>query len=330
MSEYFPATHSTLSAQDLKELISKNYKIGSSVSCTLLHRGLNDTYWLKTDSNSYTIRVYRTGWRSLSEISYELEVLLHLHQRGAHVSIPQLRNDNELVTIIEAIEGPRYAVLFTFANGREPNYEGESQAIQYGRAVATIHAETDFFCCRHSRFALDLDHLLSDPMKAIRPLLERRADDWKRLVDIEKRLHIALQALPLERLDYGFCHGDFNGGNASFSDDGMVTLYDFDCCGRGWRSYDIAVFRWCTMLHGKEKELWLPFLEGYREVRELKQIDLDAVRYFVGVRHIWMMGLHAANAFDLGYAWINDSYYDHQMRFLRKWETEQFNDRNAG
>jgi Ser/Thr protein kinase RdoA (MazF antagonist) len=331
MREYFPATHSTLCAEALLRMVSDNYGISTLLDCKLLHQGLNDTYLLRADANSnYIMRVYRTKWRSLEDILYELEVLMHLHKKGAHVSIPLLRNDSELINPVDTIEGARYAVLFTFASGNEPRYENENQAIQYGRGVASVHSATDGFISRYSRFSLDLDHLIHAPMKAIQPMLSGRAQDWEYLEKLHERICSTFSTINLQNLEQGFCHGDFNGGNASFADEGTVTFYDFDCCGFGWRSYDLAVFRWCAILHNKDKELWNPFLQGYREVKELKQSDLDAVPLFIGARHIWIMGLHAANAYDLGYGWLNDNYFDHQMKFLHKWETELLNEKIAG
>jgi Ser/Thr protein kinase RdoA (MazF antagonist) len=331
MAEYFPATYSTLSVKALLEMVSNNYKLENLLECKLLNHGLNDTYLLKTTANKhYIIRVYRTRWRSLSDISYELDVLMHLHQHGVHVSIPLPRRDNEFIQTVTTIEGTRYVVLFTFASGREPSYEDEKQAIQYGRAVALVHAATDGFISKHSRFSLDLNHLLHSPMKEIQPILSRRHQDWEYLEKLYDKLCSTLKALPLCNLEQGFCHGDFHGWNANIEEDGTLTFYDFDCGGSGWRAYDVAVFRWCAMLRDKEKERWELFLQGYREVKELKQIDIEAVPYFIGVRHIWIMGLHAANAYDLGYGWLNDDYYDHQMKFLHRWDTEFFNERKSG
>ena len=323
MRKCFPATHSTLSAAALANMATQDYELGSCLRCQLLHRGLNDTYLLTADgSTQYVVRVYRTGWRSVSEISYELEVLQHLQQKSVHVSVPLLARDKELVHPVMTVEGIRYVVVFTFAPGREPEYEDGKQATQYGRAAAQVHTATDGFASEHSRFVIDIDHLLRTPMEAVRPILSRRIEDWRYLEGLADRLRSRLEGLPLGNLDRGFCHGDLNGGNASFEEDGTVTLYDFDCGGFGWRAYDIAVFRWCARLHQKEKELWGSFLQGYREIRELKQPDVEAVPLFIGARHIWILGLHAANAYDLGYGWLNDSYYDHQMKFFHEWDNE--------
>ncbi len=331
MIDYFPATHSTLSVKALLELVLRDYSIAGLTECRLLNHGLNDTYLVKANNNErYILRVYRAGWRSLSDISYELDILMHLHKKGVHVSIPLHRKDNKLVHPVSTIEGIRYVTLFTYAPGKEPKYEDEKQAIQYGRAVAMVHAATNGFISKYSRFSLDLDHLLHSPMKVIQPILSCRLQDWEYLEKLYDRLVSALEALPLSNLEQGFCHGDFHGWNANIEEDGTVTFYDFDCGGSGWRAYDVAVFRWSAMLRDKGKERWELFLQGYREVKELKQLDLDAVPLFIGARHIWMMGVHAANGYDEGYGWLNDNYYDLQMKFLHRWETEFFSEKRAG
>jgi len=331
MADHFPATHSTLSVESLLELVLRDYSIAGLTECRLLNHGLNDTYLVKTNnSERYILRVYRAGWRSLSDISYELDVLMHLHQKGVHVSIPLQRKDNKLVHPVSTIEGIRNVALFTFAPGKDPKYEDEKQAVQYGRAVASVHAATDDFTSRYSRFPLDLNHLIHAPMKAIQPILLRRVQDWEYLEKLYNRLSSKLASLPLSILEQGFCHGDFHGWNANFSEDDKVTFYDFDCCGFSWRAYDVSVFRWCAMLRDKEKERWKLFLQGYKEIRELKEADIEAIPLFIGVRHIWFMGVHAANAYDLGYGWLNDDYYDNQMKFLHKWESEYFMEKGTG
>ncbi|WP_407573010.1 phosphotransferase [Deinococcus altitudinis] len=51
-------------------------------------------------------------------------------------------------------------------------------------------------------------------------------------------------------LSEGICHGDLHGGNVHVPD-GVWTRFDFDCGGRRWRAYDVAVFWWsmCTAMN---------------------------------------------------------------------------------
>jgi len=325
MSNTFPVTHSILSTKALMADILPDYDIGTPMECKLLNRGLNDTYLVRTASENYILRVYRAGWRSDSDIHYELEALLHLKRLNVSVSAPVLRKDGELLRTISAPEGSRTIVLFTYALGKEPAYAAneEGESYQYGRSVAQIHAETDGFRSRYQRFHLDLEHLLDAPLKSIQPLLLHRPDDWEYLQSLSEKLRQLVVHIPLSSLESGFCHGDFHGWNAHVDQDGTLTFFDFDCCGYGWRAYDIAVFRWGARWSGKEKERWPHFLRGYREVRPINEVDVHATSYFVAIRHFWLLGLHTSNGQDWGFGWMNDQYFDQAIKFFREWEAEQ-------
>ena len=72
----------------------------------------------------------------------------------------------------------------------------------------------------------------------------------------------------------------------------------------------------------KADERWRAFLEGFREVRGIPQVDESAVHPFVAARQIWLMGLDAARAEDEGYHFLDDRYFDGAMSFLKDWEAE--------
>lgn len=325
MNNYFPVTHSILSAKALMAEVLPAYPIGSPIECKFLNQGLNDTYFVRTATEKYILRVYRAGWRSHADINFELSALLHLKRLNVPVSAPVLREDGELLLTISAPEGPRTIVLFTYASGKEPTYAAreESEAYHYGRSVAQIHLKTDGFRSQHQRFDLDLEHLLDEPLRSIQPLLQHRSDDWAYLQALSKKLRQHVVSIPLSSLDYGFCHGDFHGWNVHIDQADTLTFFDFDCCGYGWRAYDIAVFRWNARLRGKDNERWPHFLRGYREVRPISEVDVLAAWYFVAIRQFWLLGLHTSHGADWGYGWMTDQYFDEALKFFREWEAEQ-------
>ncbi len=212
-------------------------------------------------------------------------------------------------------------MLFSYAPGKDLSLDIEPQSEVYGRAVARVHAESETFTCSLERFQLNLDHLLSTPVRTIESFLSHRKDDCEYVNRLAGKLNAMLEALPLQSLERGFCHGDFHGANAHLNDD-QVTFFDFDCCGFGWRAYDIAVFRWCARLNAKEKERWPAFLRGYQNERPLNELDLHATDIFVAVRHLWLLDLHIRMGCDVGYSFLNDRYFDRRLEFLRKWEAE--------
>ena len=328
MAPPFPVSYSTLSINALAARLETDYELGAVTACRLLHRGLNDSYLVEAPRGRHVLRVYRAGWRTADEIAYEIAVLEHLGRKGVAVALPVRRRNGAVVDWLPAPEGSRAAVLFTHAPGRELNGSVEDSR-RYGRAVAAVHAATDDFKPGLHRFALDLDHLLAEPMAAIRPFLRHRPVDLDTIETLTATVRRRLEALPMGAMDRGFCHGDFHGDNAHI-DDTAVTLFDFDCCGPGWRAYDIAVFRWRWGDDEAGDGRWAAFLEGYRSLRPIGETDLAAVPPFVVARAIWLRGLHAANTADWGRSWLNEGYWDRLLKGLREWQAKHLGGCDAG
>jgi Ser/Thr protein kinase RdoA (MazF antagonist) len=320
MSSPLPVTYSTLATDALAVRLEAGYELDAVTACRFLHRGLNDSYLVETANGRYVLRVYRAGWRTPDEIAYEIAALEHLGRKGVPVALPVRRRDGAAIDWLPAPEGSRAAVLFTHAPGRELDGSVEDSR-RYGRAVASVHRATDDFAPEHARFSLDLDHLLTEPMAAIRPFLCHRPVDLDFLETVASGLARRIAALPAGEMDRGFCHGDFHGDNAHIGER-AVTLFDFDCCGPGWRAYDIAVFRWRWGDDEKGNERWAAFLEGYRSLRPIGERDLAAVPLFVAARAIWLRGLHAANTANWGRSWLNDAYWDRLLGGLREWQAK--------
>jgi Ser/Thr protein kinase RdoA (MazF antagonist) len=112
-----PVTYSIVSADALLERIADAYAIGAPVSCELVRPGSNDTYFVTTEEDVVVARVYGAHWRSLPEISYEVELLRHLGERGVGVSSPIAGRDGVVARSLPAPEGTRYLVIFTRALG---------------------------------------------------------------------------------------------------------------------------------------------------------------------------------------------------------------------
>ncbi|HEU0003372.1 MAG TPA: phosphotransferase [Ktedonobacteraceae bacterium] len=320
---YFPVSHSILSANALLTYAQERYDIGDAIECQLLNLGLNDTYFLQTSTGKYILRVYRKDWRTFSDILYELDMLLHLHRKRVPISYPLVMKDGNLFSTLNTLEGPRQVVLFPFAEGELPRWpRDETYSLAYGQGVAFVHNALDDFTTPHTRFRLDLDHLLERPLRTILPLLEDRPEDRAYLLHIVDVIKKQIADLPLGELEWGACHGDFHGGNAHITGDLQVVFFDFDCCGPGWRAYDIAVFRWARALNQQDETLWEAFLRGYRQQRTIQAVDLAAVPLFVAIRQIWLLGLHTSNAPDWGYGFLNKHYFDSNMQFLKGWIDE--------
>jgi Ser/Thr protein kinase RdoA (MazF antagonist) len=323
MSYIFPVTHSVLSTTALGKTIRAEYNVSNITAIIFYQAGLNDTYLISGSTEKYILRVYSKDWRSLSDIYCEIDLLLHLHKQHIAVATPIARNDDNYITSVEAPEGTRHMVLFTYAQGNNLAFDRHSKqhAEFYGASMAAMHTALDNFTTVHKRFKLDIQYLLEQPLKIIKPFLFHRADDWWYLQQLSAQIKNQYNTYATDSLTQGYCHGDLNGENAHLHNNKLV-LFDFDCCGAGNQVYDLAVFRWGSRLQKKEKQLWPYFITAYQGKRNLSASDLQAIPLFIGIRHIWHIGLHILLSADRGQHWINDQYFERQITFLKNWEKE--------
>lgn len=320
----FPVTHSILSAAALCSEILPHYDLGNQVRCLFWAHGVNDTYLVQTSAEQYILRVYRTNWRTLPDILYETEVLVHLGQQGIPVSLPVARNDGSLVYTLQAPEGPRHLVLFTYAPGAPLNRHDATDSYSHGKALAGIHNATATLASSHVRGALDLTYLIDQSLQAIQPLSTCSSADWNYLQDLAERLRAQVHHLSTQRLDWGVCHGDCHMLNDHIDDEQTVTFFDFDCCAMGWRAYDLAIVRWSEGFYQMDPEdaLWHAFLKGYTEHRHLSEADLASIPTFVALREIWHTALVAWMQSGSGAQGFN-RILQRTLRLLREWENAQ-------
>lgn len=327
MNSHFAVSYSILSAATLVAEVLPQFGINEVIACQFFTGGFNDTYRVRSAQGStYYLRVYRSRWRTLADILYELDVLKHLQNKGCAAARPVPRFDGSLCVELTAPEGTRYAALFTEAPGKLISYDHEPTrvAFEYGKAVANLHNAVADFDSPRQRFHVDLELLIDTPLRNIAPFLAHRPDDWAFFKRFAGDLRQRILDLPATQLEQGFCHGDLQGYHAHVDADGTLTFFDFDCGGFGYRAYDLAVFRWCSRLKEQEAIWWEPYLEGYRTTRELADLDEEAIPSFVGARYVWHMGVHTQNAVDWGCEWLSDAYFDEKLGYLKAVEEDYF------
>lgn len=316
MGQSLAVSHSIISAEGLSRLIEQQYGLPAPVSCQLLAPGINDTYQVASGGAAYVYRVYRAAWRSIQDIQYELQLLLHLQRSGIPVSAPIPRADGALSSELESPEGQRTGVLFSYAPGRVLGYQPDG-ALKYGALAARLHNSLDLFRSDTPRFVLDLEHLLEGPLRKIRPFAEVQGS-WQFICRLAERLRFDLQS-QVSVLDWGVCHGDLHGHNVHTDALGQLVLFDFDCGGPGWRAYDLAVYRWAVDLHAKSREPWDAFLAGYSGERTVSPIDLSVIPSFVAIRTIWLLGLQVDQITLRGVKHV-ETFIEGGAKALQKWD----------
>jgi Ser/Thr protein kinase RdoA (MazF antagonist) len=325
----FPAESSVLAAEALAEWVLAAYGLVPPVRCLLVSRGLNDAYRIETGDGTFYLRVYRHGWRTDAETEAELALMTDLHRLGLRVSRPVPRADGTLLGWVRAVEGVRQVALFTPAEGEGVREIEPRHAEAYGRLAATFHLTVDDEIGAYARFHLDERHLIDEPLAAIRARMGTVAgcaEDLAYLAEIATRVRSRLGALPRTMPAYGLCHGDFHPGNVRFDGEGEPTLFDFDCCGYGWRAYDLTVFLWNSCLERRSTRWrasrWRAFLRGYGSIRPPAADDLAAVPLFLVARQIWLMGLDCRGQSDWLPQWLTPEWFGSMVGYVRRWVEE--------
>jgi Ser/Thr protein kinase RdoA (MazF antagonist) len=317
----FPVTHAILSSSALQTEILPRYEVGTVQQCIFLTRGVNDTYLVQTQNKKYILRAYRAGWRTLSDILFEIAVLHHLNRAGILISTPIAQTNGNYVCTLQAPEGIRHLVLFTYAAGMALNRHDVIDAYYHGNAMATMHNALDNFQSNHERQPLDLTQLIDQSLAKIAPLQTCTPQQWSYLLNHAELLRTRVQRFSAQGLNWGVCHGDCHLLNDHIDPHHRITFFDFDCCSFGWRAYELAVVRWCEGFYNMDPgdKLWRSFLSGYTKNRSLSEVELASIPTFVAIREIWHTALIASLQPDSGIQGFANNL-QRTIRLLQAWE----------
>jgi Ser/Thr protein kinase RdoA (MazF antagonist) len=138
---HFPVTNSNLSATHIGLFLQEKYSLSKDTKCQLIKAGINDTYLVTDNSDKFVFRVYSLNWRTKAEIGEEIKLLNQLKQNDISISYPLSDNENNYIQTLNAPEGDRFAVLFTFAVVK--NLISKETHFQIGQLMARLHKITN-------------------------------------------------------------------------------------------------------------------------------------------------------------------------------------------
>lgn len=319
MDDGFPVIYSTLQPQALVSQVLSRYAIAEVKNCRFWHRGLSDVYLIETLHQPYILRVSHVDWRCKSEIDFELEFLNFLHQRSLPVAYPLRTKSGALSIELNAPEGKRYASVFIYAPGSIPIGDLDpTQAILLGETVAKMHQAGLQFCCDAARKPLTLDHLLDESWTLISPFFQHHPQDFDYLEAAIADIKSRLKDFPQEPPYWVICWGDPHSGNAHFTPDNQLTLFDFDQCGYGWRAFEIAKFRQAALNTGISQRVREAFLQGYQSVTAIEEFELAAIPAFSQAAHLWMWSISLGTALRHNYSRLDNHYFHVRLEQLKK------------
>jgi Ser/Thr protein kinase RdoA (MazF antagonist) len=333
MQSPFPSTYSTLSAIALADLIGEKYG-WSDTRCRFLTRGVGDTYLIETIDSQYILRIYRSSHRSLSQIRAEAVLLNALIRGGVSVSYPVPDLLGEVIQSLNAIEGQRYGVVFSYALGKSIRIPDEGQLNVFGKEMgkfhnisATIRLEEFDNLQLHSpttfdRWTFDLDTTLFIPMSRLKPFYKELPEDYLWLEQAVAQVVSRCERVDKTKVSVGYCHFDFLPKNFHFHGD-RITFFDFDFMGYGWLVNDLMsfwqylrleVFAGRIKKEDADKQFSI-FLSAYRKERPVSDEELNVMPFLALGFWLFYMGFHTTH--DQFYSFTQPATLKAYTGFLR-------------
>lgn len=288
----FPVSSSILSPAHLAQFLQKTYSFSSDTTCQLLKAGINHSYLVSDGANKAVFRIYSLNWRARTDILEEIRLLNLVKDAQISVSYPMPDATGNYIQVLNAPEGPRFGVLFSFAEGEKLLTFPEDIHYKIGQIMARFHQLTHTL----DRVTYTAKTLLVDSMEKFRPFLPADTSEMQFMLSTQQYLLNQFASIDYSQTRQGVVHLDIWFDNLNIAKDGTVTLFDFDFCGNGLLCLDIAYY--ILQIHSTETDITEfhkkkeAFLRGYEaitpisdeEKRLLPMLGESIYFFYIGVQ----------------------------------------------
>ena len=274
----------------LVPFLTRRYGLPPSTQCSFIRRGGNDHYLVESNGWKHILRLYLNGKyyiTSTDDLRFELDLIDFLAAEGLPVARPIPDISGQTLARFESKGETRHAALFEFAEGEGiwKTMEDE-QALELGRTVARMHLGMDRFNSEYSRYHLDREFLLDEPLRMLDIYLaDRGKGSLGFFRPFAEKLRESVTRAPDTRGAYGLIHCDLGWHNINYHPELGMRMFDFDLCGYSWRAFDLALVR----LQFNDGH-WATFLDAYDSVRPMSKAERDSIADFVHLWPMWHIG----------------------------------------
>lgn len=318
---YFPVTNSNLSATHLGLFLQTKYSLSKSTTCQLIKSGLNDTYLVTDNSDKFVFRIYSLNWRTKAEIEEEIKLLNQLKQNAISISHPLTDNENTYIQTLNAPEGERFAVLFTFASGEKQHIILAETHFQIGQLMARLHKVTQNQKLNRTDYSPKV--ILIDSLKKISPFLTSTTEEMNFMKSAQKYLLKEFESANTSQIRQGIVHLDIWFDNLNVTQDNKVTIFDFDFCGNGWLSLDVAYY--ILQLHNIEKyeaKDYLPkvesFIKGYESITPISAEEKRLIPMLGVSLYFFYLGVQCERYDNWSNSFLSENYLKRYINGLVK------------
>ena len=318
----FPVTNSTLSPVHIAAFVKETYMLPGLVAARILKTGISHTYLLTADNDKYIFRVYTLGWRTEKEILEEIRLLQLLKAHALPVSYAIADTQANYLQQLQAPEGQRYAVLFSFAKGeKQLNYSAELH-YKAGEIMAGMHQLTHHLPLERVDYTPGV--LLDDSFKKLQQFLSPATEEMQFMKKLQQYLHQTFSTANEDNLRKGIVHLDIWFDNMVIDQQCAITLFDFDFCGNGWFFLDIGYYIlqvFSTEKEGNEFTIKKDaFLKGYESVTPISAEEKELVPAAGAAIYFFYLGVQCSRYDNWSNVFLNEIYLKRFINLLvKKW-----------
>ena len=281
MTEKFPTINSTLSPSEVGKLIQQKFELSDKTECSIFRLAMNHLYIVQDGEKKFVFRVYTHNWRTKLEIEEELRLLTHLKENNKQVAYPIADKSNKFIQEMEAPEGIRFGVLFSFAKGSKKAKFSEQTSFIIGQSLAKVHQSTENF--KLKRTSYNSENLLGNSVLNTKEFYNKNIDEIEFLENLSVFLTEKIENIDKQNVRYGSVHLDVWFDNLHIDDENGITFFDFDFCGNGYLCFDISYFLFqllATNLNEEEYQMKAnSFIKGYETVSEISDEEKEFINY---------------------------------------------------
>jgi Ser/Thr protein kinase RdoA (MazF antagonist) len=316
----FPVIASTLSEKELGNFINEKYQLSENIQCKLFRTGVNHTYFISDNETKFVLRVYCHNWRTKIEIEQELELLNLLRRNSLSISYPISDSNGKFIQEINAPEGNRYAVLFSFAEGEKMRLMSNETCFSIGSLMAKIHNITENK--KINRVNYDSEILLNKSYNLLKPYFNEDLDEMKFLNEIENKIPKRFKEIDGIKNATGIVHLDIWYDNLSVNKEDEITIFDFDNCGNGLLILDVGYFlKQLFFIESDKNEYELKtksFLNGYQKIRNLSEKEIELIPEAGASIFVFYLGVQAQR-FDWSNIFFTENYLKMFVGRIKNW-----------
>lgn len=316
----FPVLASTLSEKELGLFITEKYQLNENFICKLFRTGVNHTYFISDNETKFVIRVYCYKWRTKKEIKQELELLILLKNNSLSVSHPIADKNGNFIQEINAPEGIRYVVVFSYAKGEKIRFMSNETCYYIGSLMAKIHNITENK--KIDRVNYDFEMFLNSSYNYLKTFFTEDLDEMKFLKEIGSKIPKRIKECNLLEDQKGIVHLDIWYDNLSVNNENEITIFDFDNCGNGLLILDVGYFcKQLFFIESDKNEYELKaksFLNGYQKIRHLSENEIKLIPEAGASIFVFYLGVQAQR-FDWSNIFLTENYLKMFVGRIRNW-----------